>query len=506
MSDKIFKYKVIVEAVDKPLKSMQEQLKSINDIFKKQTDQIKKTTEAVNSLANTYKKFEVGKLAVKGLSMGLSSVVDIAGKGMDVLKDFGGMTLDAMQFRERSVYSLGKAFGDGKGKLQELIDLANSSSMDTKQVVGMGNALSTSFKEWEDVKKIIILGGDVMHQFPQLGEQYISAMQKAGAGAMVEEGSDLVKAMKGSYIGYKREIAKELGMKGKDLDNITKVSDLISTAKKNGKLTAGALTRALVESLKGGLKIDLIGGNTIKAAQNSLIGAVSNFQSALESLLISIHWEDYAGTGELAKFLNNITTSLNTQEVRDAIGNAFNNIFAPLKDINESGAIQKFFTTTLPPLIDTVGANMKDAFGWFTDLITGKVSIGSSLKAVFMKVVNTLKDILIYIGELIGAGIKAAMLGNTVGTENIDAEAVREENKKRQEEWVAEKKKEVEDRFDKVLNNSYGETNFTLNFDISNVKKEDAEHVANTVAEKVKAATEADKRAAKNLRMSGGKS
>jgi septal ring factor EnvC (AmiA/AmiB activator) len=64
MSDKIFKYKVIVEAVDKPLKSMQEQLKSINDIFKKQTDEIKKTTEAVNSLANTYKKFEIGKLAM----------------------------------------------------------------------------------------------------------------------------------------------------------------------------------------------------------------------------------------------------------------------------------------------------------------------------------------------------------------------------------------------------------------------------------------------------------
>ncbi len=67
MSDKIFKYKIIVEAVDKPLKSMQEQLKSINDIFKKQTDQIKKTTEAVNSLANTYKKFEIGKIVAMSL-------------------------------------------------------------------------------------------------------------------------------------------------------------------------------------------------------------------------------------------------------------------------------------------------------------------------------------------------------------------------------------------------------------------------------------------------------
>ncbi len=154
MSDKIFKYKVIVEAVDKPLKSMQEQLKSINDIFKKQTDEIKKTTEAVNSLANTYKKFEIGKLAVKGLSMGLSSVVDIAGKGMDVLKDFGGMTLDAMQFRERSVFSLGRAFGDGSTKLQEIIDLAGKTTLDTGPMVTMANALSTSFKHWDDVKKI----------------------------------------------------------------------------------------------------------------------------------------------------------------------------------------------------------------------------------------------------------------------------------------------------------------------------------------------------------------
>ena len=61
-----------------------------------------------------------------------------------------------------------------------------------------------------------------------------------------------------------------------------------------------------------------------------------------------------------------------------------------------------------------------------------------------------------------------------------------EEDRKRREEWVAEKKKEVEDRFDKVLNNSYGKTNFTLNFDISNVKKEDAEHIAKTVADKIR--------------------
>jgi hypothetical protein len=73
MSDKIFKHRLVV-AIDKPLKSMQEQLKSINDIFNKHTDQIKKTIEAVGNLGNTYKKVEIGKLAIPRFSTALTNI------------------------------------------------------------------------------------------------------------------------------------------------------------------------------------------------------------------------------------------------------------------------------------------------------------------------------------------------------------------------------------------------------------------------------------------------
>ena len=72
MSDKIFKYKIVVEAVDKPLKSMQEQLKSINDIFKKQDEEMKKAIEAVCNLGNMHKKFEIGNLL--GFSTALTNI------------------------------------------------------------------------------------------------------------------------------------------------------------------------------------------------------------------------------------------------------------------------------------------------------------------------------------------------------------------------------------------------------------------------------------------------
>ena len=74
MSDKIFKHKIIVETVDKPLKSLQEQLKSINDIFEKQREGIKKAIEAVGNLGNTYKKFEIGKLAIPKFSTALTNI------------------------------------------------------------------------------------------------------------------------------------------------------------------------------------------------------------------------------------------------------------------------------------------------------------------------------------------------------------------------------------------------------------------------------------------------
>lgn len=420
MSDKIFRYRIVVEAVDKPLKDMQQHLKAITDAFNKQIDGIRKTNDAINGLANTYKKFEVGKLAISGLSSALSGVSGIASKGIDAMKDFGSSALDAMQFRERSIFSLGQAFGDGKKRLQELVDIANTTTLDTRPVVEMANAFGTAFKSFEDVKKLAILGGDVLHRFPNLGEQYTSAVQKAGAGAMLEAGSDLVRALEGGYNGYKKEIAKQLGLKGKDLDNLTKVDAFISAAKKTGKLTGRELTRALVESLKAGLQIKNIGDNTIAAAEGSLVGAVSNFRSAFESLFITVPWEEYAGFKNLATFLNNITQGLNSQEVRDAIGNAFNDIFAPLKEINESGLIQKFFTQTLPPLIQSVGKYLKDAFGWFTDLLTGKVSVGETFRRGLAGALTALKDLFIYIGELVGKGFMITFKGGEGRDDKIE--------------------------------------------------------------------------------------
>lgn len=410
MSDKVFKYKILVEAFDKPLKDMQNALKSITDGFKQQREEIKKVTQAVDSLAGTYKKFEVGKMAFSGIKAGLSGVVGIASKGIDTMQDLGKTALDSMQFRERSIFSLGKAFGNGEQRLQEIVDLANISTLDTKSAVGMVNALSASFKDFEDVKKILVLGADVLYKFPQLGEQYTTAMQQASAGVMVEAGSDLVKVLHGSMPGYKKEIAKVLNG-GKVVDSLTKAEELIKRAKANGTLTGRVLTQALAESLKKGLGMQNIGDWSIKAASSSLTGAVSNFESVFESLLITVPWEKYAGFGNLTKFLNKLTESINSKEVRDAIGNAFNDMFAPLAVINDSGNIKKFFTETLPPLIRKVGEIFKGAFGWLADLLSGRESIGASVRIAMLKIVNGLKDVLIYLGELIGMGIKSVIMG-----------------------------------------------------------------------------------------------
>lgn len=410
MSDKVFKYKILVEAFDKPLKDMQNALKSITDGFKQQREEIKKVTQAVDSLAGTYKKFEVGKMAFSGMKAAMGGVVGIASKGVDVMQDLGKTALDSMQFRERSIFSLGKAFGDGENRLQEIVDLANISTLDTKSAVGMVNALSASFKDFEDVKKILVLGADVLYKFPQLGEQYTTAMQQASAGVMVEAGSDLVKVLHGSMPGYKKEIAKVLNG-GKVVDSLTKAEELIKRAKANGTLTGRVLTQALAESIKKGLGMQNIGDWSIKAASSSLTGAYSNFESVFESLLITVPWEKYAGFGNLTKFLNKLTESINSKEVRDAIGNAFNDMFAPLAVINDSGNIKKFFTETLPPLIRKVGEIFKGAFGWLADLLSGRESIGASVRIAMLKIVNGLKDVLIYLGELIGMGIKSVIMG-----------------------------------------------------------------------------------------------
>ena len=146
MSDKIFKYKIIVETVDRPLKEMRDQLKAVTQAFKDQQDMMLKNVGAMGNLANTYKKFEIGKLAISGIGSAMSGIFGIVGKGMDLMKDFGSTAVEAMQFRERAVFSLGRAFGDGAGKLQELIDLANTTTLDT---------LTEIFKKQDEERKVL---------------------------------------------------------------------------------------------------------------------------------------------------------------------------------------------------------------------------------------------------------------------------------------------------------------------------------------------------------------
>lgn len=64
MSDKIFKHR-IVEAINNPLKGLQ-------DIFKKQDEEMKKAIEAVCNLGNMHKKFEIGNLL--GFSTALTNI------------------------------------------------------------------------------------------------------------------------------------------------------------------------------------------------------------------------------------------------------------------------------------------------------------------------------------------------------------------------------------------------------------------------------------------------
>lgn len=64
MSDKIFKHR-IVEAINNPLKGLQ-------DIFKKHDEEMKKAIEAMGNLANMHKKFEIGNLL--GFSTALTNI------------------------------------------------------------------------------------------------------------------------------------------------------------------------------------------------------------------------------------------------------------------------------------------------------------------------------------------------------------------------------------------------------------------------------------------------
>lgn len=521
MSDKIFKYKVVIETVDKPLKSMQEQLKSINDIFKKQREETKKTTGAIGNLANMYKKFEIGKLAISGIGSAMSGVAGIAGKGMGLMKEFGGSVVDAMQFRERAVFSLGRAFGDGSKKLQEVIDIASKTTMDTGPMVTMANALSTSFKHWEDVKKIMVLGGDVLYQFPELEQQFTSAFQKAGSGGMLEAGSDLLKAISGGYIGYKREIAKQLGLKGKDLDSITKVDDLIKAAKKNGKLTGRELTRALIKSLKAGLKMENIGDITMGAASGSLVGAISNFKSAFSDVLVAIDWENLPGVGELKRVLGSVTQNIMSQDTRNALRAAIDNMLAPLEKLDNE-KIGSIFKDTLIPGITKFGAIVNSSLSWLVDLMTGNVSISSSTEKVWIALGET-------IGAGIALGIKHAMptLGEVIigGTANLisggrsaslsdkfynanqekkqvqdyindlKARTAQEEAKRKAEE------KRKEEEAAQIKRDSYGPPSLVeINMSFYGPPNPaDAQQIANAVAQRVK-------EAAKELRKSGGKS
>ena len=431
MAEKVFKYKVVVEAVDRPLKSMQETLEQVKKSLLNTNTAILNVRNSVEKLTNTFKLFEGAKMAIGGLSTAFSALGGVIGKVYDVGKDFMSNVLDKIMFRQRAIFSLGRAYGNGPEALNRIIQIAGETTMDTEPMVAMASQLAPSVKRFEDLQKLMLLVGDVQAKTGtnELNDQMVTTLIKTTSGALPEFGSDAVQKLGGST-AYKRELGKLLGMK--DLTNITTVESTIQDAKKAGKLSSNILTNAYINMVKNFLGEGKIGELTTQLSKTSLIGAVSNLKSAFDDILISTDWDKVPGMASFRNFLTSVTEEIKSPEFKEAIGKMMESIFGGFNNITKDN-IHKFFVDTVIPAILRVKEAIEGVWGLVTSLL-GKGGAGAGIK----KIISSMADIFWMIGVMIGRGIKEAVADITGETQTklkkMQAMSELEADKERQDE------------------------------------------------------------------------
>lgn len=403
MAEATFKYKVVVDVQGSALKSLDAQLKKLTSSILQISNLTKTVGKNLDNMSIGGKN-SVQKLvdSVKNLGAALLVV-----KGIELTMDFGKKVIEAAKFRQTAVLGLEQGYkGRGETIFQDLISIANKTPADTKPLLEFANTLAPALKDNEEtLKKLVLLRADLEAKGAPISalENLSSALLQTLGGSKPEVGGNAI-ALLGGKDKYNQFLGKELGIVE---DNPALLAKKIEKQKNLGKITAQAYTNAYVKFANDYLGQANIGDTSIKMATGSVAGALSNFSSVLDNMLFSIKLEDMAGIQSFIKVLTQITNILTSKAFQSGLAEIINDLFSGFNNLANNPERILLAMRGFLAIVKEIAHVLGSVFEFITKIATAR-----SLDEALMDIVVSLKDVLVYVGKLIGEGIRIAFFGD----------------------------------------------------------------------------------------------
>ena len=434
-NEKTFKYKIVTQVDGSAIKNLEIALKSITLSINSVSDNFKKLGNTVDgTIKNSKSQIDSLVSSLKGV-VTVFGAISLAKSVMEGIFDFGKTVIEAAKFKQIMSSTIDVFYPGRSGSIiSNSIDIGNKTPSDTKPLLTrVQSLLSSGLSERQLGKAESYLadieanggGTDVL-------DSAVLAMKAIAGGGAPEIGSSIIEKYlgKSNYIRYQ---AKAAGVKNWETGNLDDLNKKVNDARKTGKLTAIASLQGFEEAGLKKTKTTSIGDFAINQAKGSIAGAISNFSSILDNMLLSTDLDKIPGIKALVKLLNSISTTLQTPEFQGGLAEIINSIFAPIETLANNPTKIKALLTTVKNAFVEIGSILGKVLDFFTQLFLAK-----SMESALIKVVQGLKDVLTYIGTIIGEAIWQGISGKKT-SEQIE----REQGEKELKEETDRKNKHI---------------------------------------------------------------
>jgi len=404
-ASKTFKYQVVTVVNVDPLKALDNALKGI--------------ANSVSSLSKSFTNLGKGlsgsmkgaKDSVKDLTDSLKTLALAAG-ALGALKwaaggvfDFGKKIIEAAKFRQTAVASLDLFYeGRGQGIFKNLINMANKTPADTAPLLQFAQQLSGSNLSERELNKLTTLRADVEAAGGSQStlDSMANVFMTAAGGGAPELGSDFIQKFLGKdrYVRYQ---AKAAGIKDYATGNLEQLNKQVNDARKSGRLNGAAMVQGLEEAALSRMKSSAIGDMSERMAKGSIAGALSNLSNVFDNMLFSTDFENMPGIKAFVKVINEVVDALTGPEFQGALKDVITMLFKPFESLKE-GTVKGAMLWLLNAAKE-VWVFLGKAYDFIKKLLV--TDTAGALKDVFV----ASGDAFVYLGKLIGKGIKASFFG-----------------------------------------------------------------------------------------------
>ncbi len=366
-------------------------------------------SSAINSLKSSMNSLKSIKSDTSFLKMlGVANLLkDTFTSVYNIGKKFVSNVLDAMTDRQGSILTFSTYFGEDQGKqvYESLLKIAKATPVATASLKEYALKYAGTFKDANSVLRASLLTADVEAFYgqalgPEKGKQiatgFTDAFNAVASGKLFEEGSEFSKAFTTGSVNGFMELAKALKITAKSgAEAKEKLSALIRsglTGDKKQKLL-DAFTDVSLKKMKS----TKIGETAERISKGSLMGALSNFDSAWEDMLSGIKWEDSPAVKQITDFINKISDFIGSDRMATFIKGIAEDIASLLPE--DPGKFLEGLLKVVQTIYDFIKA-----------ILTGAKSIGGTL-------VSALSATFVKLGEAFGKGIKTSFsfFGSSTG-------------------------------------------------------------------------------------------